>query len=198
MDMGPRESGALCNRLPGSTNRHAQVRGVDAMQAQPRAIVVMGIAGSGKTTVALALARHYGYRFLDADDFHTAGAKAQMAAGVPLTDQQRDRWVGLLERQLRKLAQQGHSSVMAFSGLRARHRQRLRESGVRTLFIFLHAAPTVIAARLAGRSNHFMSPHLLASQIDALQPPTDEPGVIAVEVSGPIMQVLDRVISAID
>jgi gluconokinase len=168
------------------------------MPPKPHAIVVIGVAGTGKSTVALALAEHYGYVFLDADDFHTAAAKARMAAGEPLTDEQREPWVGVLECELRRRAQQGRSSVLAFSGLRAVHRQRLRDSGVPTRFVFLHAAPSVIAARLAGRSDHFMPLHLLASQLDALQPPTAELDVVAVDVDGPQTLVLDRVIAALE
>jgi gluconokinase len=165
---------------------------------RPHAIVVMGVAGSGKTTIARALAMRYGDVFLDADDVHTADAKAQMAAGVPLTDEQREPWVGALACELRTHAQHGRSSVLAFSGLRAAHRQRLRESGVPIRFVFLHAARSVIAARLAERSGHFMPLQLLQSQFDALESPLAEPDVVAVEVSGPQAQVLDRVIVALE
>ena len=168
------------------------------MPAEPHAIIVMGVAGSGKSTLALALARHYGYEFLDADDFHAVDAKVQMARGVPLTDAQRDPWVELLRCALRANAQQGRSTVMAFSGLRADHRQRLRDSGVPMRFVFLHARSAVIAARLAARWDHFMPGDLLASQLDALQAPIAEPDVIAVEVSGSPGLILKRVIAALE
>jgi len=158
----------------------------------------MGVAGSGKTTVARALASHYGVAFLDADDFHSIDDKMQMAAGLPLTDAQREPWVDVLARELRQLAQQGRSCVLAFSGLRAAHRQRLRDSGVPMRFVFLHAPPAVIAARLAGRDGHFMPSQLLASQFDALEPPTTEPDVLTVDVSGPPAQVLARVIASVE
>jgi gluconokinase len=168
------------------------------MPAEPHAIVVIGVAGSGKTTIALALAQHYGVVFLDADDFHSAGDKARMAAGLSLTDEQREPWVGLLASELRKLAGQGRSCVLAFSGLRAAHRQRLRDSGVPMRLVFLHAAPAVIAARLAARHDHFMPLQLLAHQLEALQPPTTEPDVVAVDVSGSYTQVLAQVIAALE
>lgn len=170
----------------------------DAMPTGPHAIVVMGVAGSGKSSIACALARHYGYAFIDADDFHPAAAKAQMAAGTPLTDEQREPWVGRLQRELRRHAQQGRSSVLAFSGLRALHRQRLRDGGVPVRFVFLHAAPTVIAGRLAGRTSHFMPLQLLASQFDALQSPAAEPDVIAMDANDPLAGVLDKVIAALE
>jgi gluconokinase len=164
----------------------------------PRAIVVMGVAGSGKTTVARALAAYYGHVFLDADDFHSAEAKARMADGEPLTDAQREPWVDALASELRRLASAGHACVLAFSGLRATHRQRLRESGVPLRFVFLHAAPSVLAARLASRTGHFMPPLLLDSQLEDLQSPVGEPDVIAVDAGLSQTQVLQRVIEVLD
>ena len=164
----------------------------------PQAIVVMGVSGSGKTTVARALAAHYGAVFLDADDFHVTEAKAQMAAGVPLSDAQRAPWVDALAHALRENARQGRSTVLAFSGLRAAHRQRLRDSGVPMRFVFLHAPAALIAKRLAARSGHFMPPALLASQCEALQPPTDEADVVAADAGGTPAQVVDRVISLLE
>jgi gluconokinase len=168
------------------------------MPIEPQAIIVMGVAGSGKTTVALALSKRYAYEFLDADDFHTADAKAQMAAGLPLTDEQRKPWLALMRRELRRHAQEGRSSVLAFSGLRAAHRKYFRESGVPVRFLFLHASTEVIAKRMAGRRGHFMPLDLLTSQIDALQHPYAEPDVINIDVDGPRGQVLSKVIAALE
>jgi gluconokinase len=158
----------------------------------------MGVAGSGKSTVARALASHYGHAFLDADDFHSAEAKARMAAGAPLTDAHREPWVDALASELRRVVDEGHSCVLAFSGLRAAHRQRLRGSGVPLRFVFLHATPSVIAARLASRAGHFMPPLLLESQFQALQSPVAEPDVVAVDVGDAQELVLRRVIKALD
>ena len=168
------------------------------MPVEPRAIVVMGVAGSGKTAVAQALALHYGFAFMDADDFHTESAKARMAAGVALSDQERAPWVDALVDALDLNAQQGRSTVLAWSGLRAAHRQRLRDSGVPLRFVFLHAPPHVIAARLAARTDHFMPPALLASQLDALQVPAEEPEVVAVEVDRPLAEVVERAVAALE
>jgi gluconokinase len=165
---------------------------------QPCAIVVMGVSGSGKSTVALALAEHYGFEFLDADDFHSDAAKAQMATGVPLGDAQRVPWVMRLGEQLRQHADAGQSSVLAFSGLRHEHRELLRACGVPMRFVFLHAAPAVIAARLAARGGHFMPTSLLDSQFQTLQPPADEPDVIAVDVATSPDAVLAEAIAKLD
>ena len=166
------------------------------MPGEPRAIIVMGVAGSGKTTVARALAEHYGHVFLDADDFHSVAAMGRMAAGTPLTDAEREPWVDALARELRSQARQGRSVVLAFSGLRAAHRQRLRASGVPVRFVFLDAPPHAIAARLAERHDHFMPPALLASQLAALQVPVGEPDVVAVAVDRPLPEGMAEVVAA--
>lgn len=168
------------------------------MPAEPRAIVVMGVAGSGKTAVAQALARHYGVAFLDADEFHTAEAKVRMAAGIPLTDVEREPWVDALAGELRRRAMSGEPVVLAYSGLRAAHRQRLRDSGMPLRFVFLHAPPHVIAARLAARKDHFMPPALFASQLHALEVPTGEADVLAVDAAPPLAAVVADAIAALE
>ena len=158
----------------------------------------MGVSGSGKSSVAQALADHYGFVFLDADDFHSEQARAQMAQGIALSDAQRLPWVKRLGEQLHLRADAGNASVLAFSGLRHEHRMLLRAFGVPMRFIFLHATPTVIAARLATRGGHFMPASLLNSQFEALQPPTDEPDVIAVNVDAPLPAVVAEAIARLD
>lgn len=167
------------------------------MPRAPEAIVVMGVTGAGKTTVARGLARHLRYQFLDADDFHAHTAKAQMAAGVPLTDEQREPWVMALGRELRRRAELGQSSVLAFSGLRAAHRQRLRESRTAIRFVFLQAAPSAIAVRLGARTGHFMPATLLESQFEAMQSPIREGDVVVVDADGTPAQVLSRALAAL-
>ncbi|PPT95591.1 gluconokinase [Xanthomonas arboricola pv. arracaciae] len=163
--------------------------------ASPLAIVVMGVSGSGKTTIAQALAAHYGYRFLDADDYHSVAARAQMAAGQPLTDAMRLPWVELLAATLRDRVQAGESVVLAFSGLRATHRQLLRRSGIPIRFVFLHAAPHVIAARLSARAGHFMPASLLDSQLQTLELPLDEADVVSVDVDATVPEVVQDAIA---
>ncbi|WP_349778607.1 gluconokinase [Xanthomonas sp. WHRI 6108] len=163
--------------------------------ASPLAIVVMGVSGSGKTTIAQALAAHYGYRFLDADDYHSVAARAQMAAGQPLTDAMRLPWVELLAATLRDCVQAGESVVLAFSGLRGTHRQLLRRSGIPIRFVFLHAAQHVIAARLSARAGHFMPASLLDSQLQTLELPLDEADVVSVDVDTTVAEVVQDAIA---
>lgn len=163
-----------------------------------RSIVVIGVSGSGKSTVAAALARHYRLDFLDADDFHSAEAKAQMASGVPLNDAQRLPWVRTLAAQLRQSAAAGRGVVLAFSGLRREHRALLRASGVPLQFVFLQADPALIAARLRQRGGHFMPASLLDSQYAALQPPRDEDDVLAVDVACAPAMVVEQAIAGLE
>lgn len=167
--------------------------------APVQAIVVMGVSGSGKSLLARALAEHYGARYLDADDFHSAQARARMASGQPLTDEMRVPWVAALAAALRDHADRGERVVLAFSGLRAAHRMQLRtSSGLRLLFLFLQGEPGLIAKRLGARAGHFMPPSLLDSQFEALQTPETEADVLPVDIAPPPAQMIAAAIAAIE
>jgi len=164
-----------------------------------QAVVVMGVSGSGKSLLARALAEHYGARYLDADDFHSAQARARMASGQPLTDEMRVPWVAALAAALRDHADRGETVVLAFSGLRAAHRALLRtRSGLGLLFLFLHGAPELIAQRLGARAGHFMPPSLLESQFETLETPNAEPDVLPIDIAPPPPQMIAAAVAAIE
>jgi len=164
-----------------------------------QAVVVMGVSGSGKSLLARALAEHYRARYLDADDFHSAQARARMASGQPLTDEMRVPWVAALAIALREHCERGEPVVLAFSGLRAAHRMQLRTgSGLRLLFLFLQGEPGLIAQRLSARAGHFMPPSLLDSQFEALQTPEAEPDVLPVDIAPPPAQMIAAAVAAIE
>lgn len=129
-------------------------------------VVVMGVAGSGKTTVGRLLAARLGVSFVDGDDAHTEAAKRQMAEGVPLTDEQRVPWLDRLHRVLRDHAASG--VVLACSALTTAARRRLA-GGLPVRFLALVAPSDVLAARLRDRSGHFAGADLLASQLATLE-----------------------------
>lgn len=160
----------------------------------PLLVIVMGVSGAGKSTVSQALAERCGYVYLDADDFHSTEARAHMAAGKPLTDVMRMPWVGTICAHLRKLATEGTHAVLAFSGLRKAHREPLRHCGYRVQFLFLDGDRDTIAARLNGRTGHFMPTSLLDSQFASLERPDDEPDVQALDITPPLTQLLDRAV----
>lgn len=140
-------------------------------------IVVMGVSGCGKSTVADRLARELGGLYLDADELHSPEAVAKMAAGVPLTDEDRAPW---LERVGDRLADASHASpvVIACSALRRRYRDVLRERGGDVIFVHLAGPAELIEARMTARAEHYMPSSLLASQVATLEPlETGEVGV---------------------
>ena len=159
-----------------------------------KAIVVIGISGCGKTTVAQLLAQHLGCLFIDADDYHSSECKRQMSSGVPLTDFQRESWIDRLGQCLQRQQSLAHSCIMAFSGLKQIHRQRLRNAGVPIQFFFLNTSPSVVAKRLEHRQGHFMPASLLNSQIATLEPPIDEPDVISIHSDGSPAEVVASIL----
>jgi len=134
-------------------------------------VVVMGVAGAGKTTVGQAVATALGVPFLDADAFHPPANVAKMAAGVALDDADRAPWLCAIAAAL-AAAEPATGAVLACSALKERYREVLA-AGLQLppRWIYLAAPREVLAARLTRRSGHFMPPSLLDSQLDTLEPP---------------------------
>lgn len=137
-------------------------------------IVVMGVSGCGKTSVGSALAARLGWRFFDADDFHSPANIARMRAGVPLTEADREPWLESLRTLAQRADAAGENIVLACSALRRSFRESLREGLDDVRFVHLQAERDLIARRLAARIDHFMNPDLLDSQFDALERPEGE------------------------
>ena len=138
-------------------------------------VVVMGVTGSGKTTIGELLAGRTGAEFADADDYHPLANKEKMAAGHPLNDADREPWLKELNRLLRRWLEQGKSGVLACSALKASYRTIL-ESGLphgALTFVLLDGSKELIAQRLAARHHEYMNPKLLDSQLATLEMPHD-------------------------
>lgn len=135
------------------------------------AYVVMGVSGCGKSTVARALAESAGGVYLDADDFHPPANKDKMAAGHPLTDEDRWGWLDALNRELKARAQE--KTFLACSALREIYREKLKAGLPDLRFIYLKGSKELIRQRLADRQGHFMPPGLLESQFATLEEPAD-------------------------
>jgi gluconokinase len=148
-------------------------------------VVVMGVSGSGKTTVGTVLAERLGVEFADADDLHPAANVAKMSRGEPLTDDDRRPWLDLVAAWL-----SAHpDAVMSCSALRRRYRDRLRRAGG-VLFVHLDGPESVVADRVGHRAGHYMPASLLRSQYDTLEPlEPDEPGLVL-----PLDQPVDRLV----
>lgn len=147
-----------------------------------RVVYVMGVAGSGKTTIGALLAGRLGGAFVDADDLHPAANVAKMARGEALDDDDRAPWLDAVARAADARAATT-TVVVACSALRAAYRTRLAAIGARVVFVHLVAPPAVLQARLASRVGHFMKADMLASQLAALEVPVDADDVVTVDVS---------------
>jgi gluconokinase len=154
----------------------------------PRAIVVMGVSGCGKTSVGQALAARLGARFVDADDFHPPSNVEKMRAGVPLDDADRAPWLARLNAVMRHAVARGDSVVLACSALKRGYRDMLgrRLPGLR--IVHLSGSRELIASRIAARQHRYMPASLLASQFDALEPPQD---AVVVDVGGSVEQTVE-------
>ena len=152
-------------------------------------IVVMGVAGSGKTTVGRELAAALGWPFHDADDLHPEANVARMRAGTPLTVEDRGPWLTALRALLQEIDAADGDAVLACSALSGTFRQRLAE-GVRGLrYVYLRASPELIAERLAARRGHFLGPDLMGSQFEALEEPDD---ALCLDASEPVAVLVER------
>jgi gluconokinase len=137
-------------------------------------VVLMGVSGSGKSTVGKVLAGKLGWAFVDADDFHPAANVEKMRRGEPLTDEDRQPWLWALRQRIDAACESGEDLVLACSALKHSYRDYLRADVPACVrYVYLEGSEELIRQRLAGRKGHFMPPGLLHSQFEALEPPQD-------------------------
>jgi carbohydrate kinase (thermoresistant glucokinase family) len=149
-------------------------------------IVVAGVSGSGKSTVATMLADRLHYEFADADAFHPAANIAKMHAGIPLDDADRQPWLHAIEHWMDAQIAAGRSAVVTCSALRRAYRQALLDGRPQVRLVFLDVSRTVAAARLATRRGHFFPPGLLDSQFGTLEPPDQSEDVLVINADRPV------------
>ena len=133
-------------------------------------IVLMGVTGSGKSTVGRLLAERLQWKFLEGDDFHPRANIEKMKRGVPLNDEDRRPWLKAIRVSIRNAIDRGENVVIACSALKASYRRTLQVGG-KVIFIYLKADLLLIQKRLKKRTGHFMNPALIESQFDALEQP---------------------------
>jgi gluconokinase len=161
-------------------------------------LVVMGVSGSGKSTVARLLADRLGRPMAEADEFHPEANIAKMSAGIPLTDADREPWLLALRDWISEHDAAGQGTVVTCSALKRSYRDLLRGASARVRFVHLSGSREVIGERLASRSGHFMPPSLLDSQFADLEPLGEDEDGITVDVTATPEQIADRVCEGLD
>jgi len=160
----------------------------------PRAVVLTGVSGAGKSTVGRSLADALDAELVDGDDLHPDANVAKMAAGVPLDDVDREPWITSLVAELQARAAGGRRVVLACSGLRRAHRERLASAVEGTCVVHLHVDPGELDRRVAARRGHFMPPSLLQSQLDALEDPHVDHALV-VDGARPVEEIVADLLS---
>ena len=146
-------------------------------------VVVMGVAGCGKSAVGQLIAAKLGLPLIEGDDFHPASNLSKMQRGVALTDEDRADWLQMLGLAL---ARHGEGAVLTCSALKADYRDRLRAAATPLHFVYLKISESESLRRVGQRAGHFYPPSLVASQFAALQDPSGEPGVLTLDGSAPL------------
>ncbi|MDT7838321.1 gluconokinase [Aquabacterium sp. OR-4] len=153
-------------------------------------IVVMGVAGCGKSSLGAALAQSLGRPLVEGDDHHPGANVTKMRAGTPLTDADRAGWLDALGRALQAHESAplgaGGQAVLTCSALKAAYRERLRAAAPGLAFVHLRLSREQARERVAGRGGHYFNPALVDSQFDTLQPPEGEPRVLALDATLPL------------
>jgi carbohydrate kinase (thermoresistant glucokinase family) len=162
------------------------------------AVVVMGVAGSGKSTVGGALAVALGAAFIDADDLHDAAAVAKMARAEPLTDEDRAPWLGRVGEAIATATAAGGSVVVACSALRRRYRELIDASAQHPVF-FAHLSTDrdTLADRMANRGEHFMPVALLDSQLETIEPLEPDENGATLDAGAPVAEIVQHIVAAL-
>jgi gluconokinase len=160
----------------------------------PCALIVMGVSGSGKSTIAEKLAEHLGWRYEDGDQFHPASNVAKMSAGHPLTDEDRWPWLQAIADEIDRACKAGEHLAIACSALKHSYRDVLVHGRDDVRIVYLRGTQELIAGRIAQRKGHFMPPGLLASQFKALEPPDTDENPVTVSIDAAIEEIVDGII----
>lgn len=161
----------------------------------PCALIVMGVSGSGKSTIATALAERLGWSCEDGDRFHPESNVAKMRAGHPLTDDDRWPWLQAIADEIERVCKASGHVVIACSALKRVYRDVLLRGRNDVRFVFLDGSQALIADRLARRKGHFMPPGLLDSQFRTLEPPQSDERPIAVSIDAPVETIVNNIVA---
>jgi gluconokinase len=167
----------------------------DELRKTPCALIVMGVSGSGKTTVASKLAGRLHWTFEDGDRFHPKSNVEKMSAGQPLTDEDRWPWLNAIADEIERVCGARGNVVVACSALKRTYRDVLLRNRDDVRIVFLNGTQQLIARRLSLRKDHFMPPGLLDSQFRTLEPPGLDENAIDVSIDAPVDMIVDDIVS---
>lgn len=159
-------------------------------------VVIMGVSGSGKTTIGERLAARLGCGFSDADQYHGAANKAKMAEGIALTDEDRQPWLDAMHNAIVERVRQGADHVFACSALKRWYRDVLRGNVAEVRLVFLHGPPEILAERVRNRRGHFFDPALLDDQLAVLEPPGPEEAM-AVDIRLTPDEIVEQIVQGL-
>ena len=162
-----------------------------------RVVVIMGVSGSGKTTVAERVARALGWMFQEGDKLHPAANVAKMAAGRPLDDADRAPWLAIIAEWIDARLHTGHNAIITCSALKRSYRDRIGNGKPGVQIVYLHGDRATLEAHINGRHHEFMPPTLLDSQLATLEEPTPEEHVIRVDVESSVERTVADVIQVL-
>jgi len=151
----------------------------------------MGVSGCGKTSVGKSLAKHLGWEFYDADDFHPHQNITKMANGIPLADLDRVPWLAALHNLISSSLRENKPGVLACSALRERYRRQLMDGNDGVRLVYLKGSYGLIWSRMADRKEHYMQPEMLQSQFDVLEEPVN---ALTIDISRPVYEILSKVL----
>jgi gluconokinase len=158
-------------------------------------IIVMGVAGSGKTTVGELLAQRLGWNFYDADAFHPAENIAKMANGTPLNDADRAPWLAALHALISTSLKENRPAVLACSALKESYRKELLRGNEGVQFVYLKGSYDLIWSRISSRKDHYMKPQMLLSQFEALEEPAD---AWTFDVALPVSEIVKGIVQLVE
>lgn len=162
-----------------------------------RVAVIMGVSGSGKTTIGKALAKRLGWRFQEGDALHPPENVAKMKAGQPLDDADRAPWLAAVAARIDEWRRRGECGIITCSALKRRYREIVIGDRQDVRLIYLEGSRALIGERIAARHGHFMPPGLLDSQFAALEPPAPDEDAITVSVDAPVGAIVARIAAAL-
>ncbi|GGL96814.1 gluconokinase [Pseudomonas asuensis] len=157
--------------------------------------LIMGVSGSGKTTIGERLAKRLGCQFSDADQFHSEANRKKMAEGTPLNDDDRWPWLDAIRAAMQEAHHNRQTHVFACSALKKQYRERLQTATEGIVLVFLNGPAEVLSERILNRRGHFFDPRLLQSQIDTLEPPSEQEALL-IDVRQSPDEIIDVILQA--